>query len=470
MKRHKLFLLFAFSLSLNFSFSQKNEKEEHQHPYLIYQYGKKIQPNDNLRINVQSTGGVIDSMYFRLNINNNANSLIIGFLENRLLVNTTSNPVKISFRELFILNAKKATYTQNPLNSVRLSFYYEKSLNISKLIMQDSLVGNMYKDTNYVNKMNLTNKTQGSYADISEALNFFKALNTDSLEFFILISIESKKYQESIYGGAYFRILKKDTSRNTNLLGHLALPIISSTEINSDSIKKDKFIIYEQNKVKLEEQIKSIDHNIDKLISDPDYSKIDFKKIGDIKMYFKDIDQNINKASTEEIVSTNYLMNDFTSSLKVMKRKRKFKKDKMFYIKYNNLFVNIKALHSFIYAGNHIGACGNRKGYPVEVHAISGKDSVDHKEVQKLRVNYCYFYGLDFKSEKKEPMISFSRLTSPSCENVSTGKYYFWLTDESTKEVKVCSHYQRLDMSEEKNLNKDIPIILDIIVLNKNGK
>lgn len=279
----------------------------------------------------------------------------------------------------------------------------------------------------------------------------------------------------------------------------LKIKQITSPKINNDSLNKNQIKVYNQNKVNLEKQIESFNNKIKHLISDSDYSKVDFKKIEMIKLYFEDIDRNLNKASFEEIISTNYLMNDLSTALKIIKRKRKFKKDSLIYIKYDYLFINIKALHNFMvndlqgfnfrkndellcylgkqypilgkdnnfnYTDKENGDCGNRKGYPVEVHSILEKDSKGHNiEMHKLRVNYCYYYGHDYRSDVKKPMNNFAKLTSPSCENVIPGTYYIWLTDESTKKIKLCSNYIKLDISDEQNLDKNTPILIEILVI-----
>jgi len=359
-----------------------------------------------------------------------------------------------------------------------------------------------------------TNYLKGTFSSPPTSLNDIKffGYNYNYNHFFEIkngkVELELELYLDSIKS----IINNIDTFSNLKYIGLFTNDSImfkyqnyNSLAKDSIKIKKDSIVIshkiqpketeikkYEQNKTKLKKQIETLKTKINLMNIDSDYSKIDFNKINDAKIDFENLDKKINDASQQELQSVNFLIEDLFTAIKILKHKRKFKKDSLFYKKYENLFINIEELHDYIIkddysynfsnydktlicyndksvfnlltnniviqSNNNENDCDYGEGYPVQISAV--KDSLGHKiQIQNLTVNYDFYLGFN-----KHPR-SYNKLTSPSCEKILPGYYKFWLID-SFRKRRIVSDEKIIDLTKDSKPNKNIIKPIDIPVTN----
>ncbi|RPH27820.1 MAG: fibronectin type III domain-containing protein [Bacteroidales bacterium] len=279
-----------------------------------------------------------------------------------------------------------------------------------------------------------------------------------------------------------------------------SLKVISSNSIQQRTGPTENQIkIYEKNKTKLKQNIETLNHNINLLNSDLNYSKIDLSKINEAKIYFEDIDKKVTSSSQQEFKSINYLTEDLTSAIKILMEKRKFKKDTLFYRKYEYLIINIEELHEYllndkqsyipnvvndnkillcctgksfinfmnikeIQTLNIVGDCNFGDGVKVKIFAVQLDSLGNMIPRHNLTVNYKYALEI----VRRHPPNRFAKKTSPSCEKVIPGKYVFWLTNSFIKNKKPISEIIEVDLTRKgKKLNENEIKSVEIAVTNK---
>lgn len=248
-------------------------------------------------------------------------------------------------------------------------------------------------------------------------------------------------------------------------------PILDSIE-QIPGITKSQIKVYNQNKAELKKQIELLDNKVLLLKMDPDYSKIDFTKIEDSKIYLDEIDKSISKVSLQEFKAINFLTDNMTRAIKILLKKRKFKKYKGLDNKLQYLYKDIEDLYQFLLSNKqafnlsnetendallcYSGAngfylhetknealsaeenkCNDGSDFLVMVRVFWKDSNGKRIEVQGFRV-YCNYVDL-FSTDKDK--IPFPSTTSPTCFNIR-GVMYFWLTDPLKGEKRVSEKVQ----------------------------
>jgi hypothetical protein len=243
---------------------------------------------------------------------------------------------------------------------------------------------------------------------------------------------------------------------------------------SSDLFEKKKQIKnYNQNKRQFIKQVADLEHNLARLKSDSTYSKIDFAKIFNVNTFLTKYEPNELIETKNQLQSINYLTEDLTFVLKVLRNKRKFKRDIFFIKKYNRLFENFEGLIKSIdnnYTGynyqenyRNVFQCSiedldilsNQKlhlynlvnettgKYPVSIKALL-KDS-SNKFIPQHGLQVQYKYDVQFRA-KHQPF-TFESMTSPALDFVIPGYYRFWLIDRYKKNKRL-SAYECKDLRD----------------------
>jgi hypothetical protein len=254
---------------------------------------------------------------------------------------------------------------------------------------------------------------------------------------------------------------------------------------------------YYSNKKKLEKRINLFDKKKYWLKTDTTYNRIDFNKINDAKSYFERFDKNIENINRRELEAINILSQDLSYSIKVILRKKKYKKDGTFNIRFRDLIDNIEELNYYLnddgqgsslngnnkndiltcsvsnlsYFNNYeidsivnriYDDCNNGEGRPVKIYSVI----IDNKgnKIQKNNLTVNYKYSL-VENNPKARIWKFGKLTSPSCEKVFGGKYIFWLTSNFDGEnitvsdkifINLCTYGKKIESFEIRE--EEIPV------------
>ena len=239
---------------------------------------------------------------------------------------------------------------------------------------------------------------------------------------------------------------------------------------------------------KLNDELKRLNAAIPKLSKDYEYASIDFTKVDKAHFSLSILNSLIENRSTEEFALANFLLDDLMRASKVLRNKKRFRKDKLFFLKYQYLMENIEAMTNFmmnpslsghnvqvsgekycilgkipfssIYSpiANENTSCGGNGKYPVRIYAVSLDSQKNKIQVNNLSVYYKYSFEM---IEDKSHFMQFGKLTSPSCEMLYPGIWDIWLVDEFSKQKENISEKRQVRLINKEYIG-EIPIEIPV--------